>query len=124
MIAKKWILGLVLALSPAAALADGYYSPAPPAAGHYEQRTVDQWVPGSYQQLFVPGGCRQEYWRNVCWPGHYDQRWMPGHYEEVSQQVWVPAPEWNRFEQGRRWHHERHWDHDRDDGRWYREHRT
>jgi len=66
--------------------------------GHYEQRVVQQWVPGRYQQVWVPEQCntrfRQRGWyrsaANVCVPAHYAQQWMPGHYESTQQSVWVP----------------------------------
>jgi hypothetical protein len=66
--------------------------------GHYELRTVQRWVPGQYQQVWVPEQCntrfRQRGWyraaANVCIPGHYDQQWTPAHYESTQQQVWVP----------------------------------
>jgi hypothetical protein len=66
--------------------------------GHYEQRAVQRWVPGQYQQVWVPQQCTTRYMQrgwyrtaaNVCVPGHYDQQWTAGHYETIQQQVWVP----------------------------------
>lgn len=72
--------------------------------GRYEQRPVQRWVEGRYQQVWVPeqcttysrgqGGWRHNGWRHggrtVCRPGYYDQRWVPGHYQTVMQWVWVP----------------------------------
>src|SRR5262245_32548411 len=48
-------------------------------SGRYEQRTVQRWVPGQYQQVWVPEQCttrfrQRGYWRmaaNVCVPAHY-----------------------------------------------------
>ena len=74
---------LVVALVPAAAFADGWEHrhrdepcahpatgvPAgqPTNSGHYETRTTQQWVPGFYETVFVPGVCqtRQHRWRTV-----------------------------------------------------------
>ncbi|HZN95463.1 MAG TPA: hypothetical protein VFB81_22275 [Myxococcales bacterium] len=92
--------------------------PAEPPRGHrrhqgrYELRTVQQWVPARYQQVWVPQQCsvreRQRGWWTqtgyVCVPGHYDQRWVAGHYETAQQWVWV------RFDHGRRWGHRRGYD--------------
>lgn len=72
--------------------------------GRYEQRPVQRWVEGRYQQVWVPeqcttysrgqGGWKHNGWRHggrtVCRPGYYDQRWVPGHYQTVMQWVWVP----------------------------------
>src|SRR6185295_3979382 len=77
--------------------------------GHYEQRVVQQWVPGRYQQVWVPEQCntrfRQRGWyrsaANVCVPAHYAQQWMPGHYESTQQSVWVPYSFHNHHQWGR-----------------------
>src|SRR5690242_21822298 len=90
-LSKNWMLGLALSLAPAAAFA---YPVAPPpgqpvVGGHYEWRTVNEWVPGSYQQVYVPGRCHVRAWRSWCRPGFYRTEWNPGHYAPVNQQVWV-----------------------------------
>ena len=64
-------------------------------AGRYEVRTVQQWVPGRYEQIWVGQQCwtHPSRWRGEvvrCRPGFYDNRWMPGHYQMVQTQVWVP----------------------------------
>ena len=67
-------------------------------SGRYEQRTIQRWVPGQYQQVWVPQQCTTRYTQrgwyraaaNVCVPGHYDQQWTAGHYESTQQWVWVP----------------------------------
>lgn len=66
--------------------------------GRYELRTIQRWVPGQYQQVWVPEQCTTRYMQrgwyraaaNVCVPGHYDQQWQPGHSESAQQWVWVP----------------------------------
>lgn len=72
--------------------------PAPPSgvpqqSGRYELRAVSQWVPGYYEQVFVPGQCytKQKKWRTrtVCTEGHYEDRWVEGRYEQTQQWVWV-----------------------------------
>jgi len=62
--------------------------------GHYQLRTVQQWVPGRYEQTWVPQQC----WTRPRWGGEaikcrggfYASRWIPGHYEAVQSTVWVP----------------------------------
>lgn len=79
--------------------------PGPPRnqEGRYELKLVQQWVPGRYEQVWVPEQCKYKpRWGTVkCRGGYYDQRWVEGHYETVEQWVWVPArwrqnsgPEW------------------------------
>lgn len=90
--------------------AQGFYrhgpQPTPPRnqQGRYELRTVRQWVPGRYEQVWVPQRCNYKPRRGVtkCRDGHYDQRWVEGHYQNVEQWVWVPSrwhrnsgPEWS-----------------------------
>lgn len=66
--------------------------------GRYEQRVIQRWVPGQYQQVWVPEQCSTQYghrgWyraaANVCIPAHYAQQWTPGHSESTQQWVWVP----------------------------------
>ena len=102
---------LVVALVPAAAFADGWEHrhrdepcahpasgvPAgqPTNSGHYETRTTQQWVPGFYETVFVPGVCqtRQHRWRTVtrCSQGGYQQVYRDGHYVAAQEQVWVAA---------------------------------
>ncbi len=74
-----------------------YRQPMPPTyqnQGHYELRTVQRWVPGQHEQVWVPEQCvtRQKPWGTKvrCRPGFYDSRWVPGHYVTVQEQVWVP----------------------------------
>lgn len=81
--------------------------PTPPQNqnGRYELRLVQQWVPGRYEQVWVPEQCNYKPRRGVkkCRAGYYDQRWVEGHYETAEQWVWVPSrrhhrssgPEWS-----------------------------
>jgi hypothetical protein len=68
--------------------------PAPPQNQHgrYELKLVQKWVPGYYQQVWVPEDCKYHPRRNVkkCRGGYYEQQWVPGRYETVEQWVWVP----------------------------------
>jgi hypothetical protein len=90
--------------------AQGYYrhGQPPPAPrnqqGRYELRTVQQWVPGRYEQVWVPQQCnyKPRWGTTKCRGGYYDQRWVEGRYQNVEQWVWVPSrwhrssgPEWN-----------------------------
>lgn len=61
--------------------------------GRYELKYAQQWVPGSYQQVWVPESCsyRPRWGTQQCTQGHYDQQWVNGHYESVEQWVWVRA---------------------------------
>jgi hypothetical protein len=104
------VLGASLALIPLAAQAhdhDGRWRdrevavrPAPPLHqpdGHYEWRTVNQWVPEHSEAVVVPGECvrRGRHGRRVvCRPSHTEQRWVAGQYVQNGQWVWVanPAP--------------------------------
>lgn len=81
-------------------------APRPPAgdpqyaSGHYELRTVNQWVPGYSERVWVEGSCRTKHKRHGsvtrCRDGYYDERWVDGHYEQRQDWVWVadarPAP--------------------------------
>lgn len=66
-------------------------------SGRYELRTVQRFVQGQYQQVWVPEQCslrerQRGWWRQaaqVCVPAHYDQQWVPGHSESTQQWVWV-----------------------------------
>ncbi|MFL5319646.1 MAG: hypothetical protein ACJ790_08300 [Myxococcaceae bacterium] len=71
----------------------GYQQQAP---GHYELRTVNEFVPGRYDQVWVPASCTYQRWghwghhgRQVCSPGYYTQQWIPGRYVETSKYVFV-----------------------------------
>jgi hypothetical protein len=83
---------------------DGCYHPAPTPPppepprhrwprqqGRYELQTVQRWVPGHYEQVWVERDCRYKPRRNVtkCTGGYYDQRWVPGYYQPVQEWVWV-----------------------------------
>lgn len=83
----------------------GCYHPAPtppPARpsrgpredGRYELQTVQKWVPGHYEQVWVEQTCRYKPHRHEtrCRGGYYDQRWVEGYYQPVQEWVWVPAP--------------------------------
>ncbi|PTL83081.1 hypothetical protein [Vitiosangium sp. GDMCC 1.1324] len=83
----------------------GRYHPAPtppPARpsrgrgqdGRYEFQTVQKWVPGHYEQVWVEQNCRYKPRRHEtrCSGGYYDQRWVEGYYQPVQEWVWVPAP--------------------------------
>ena len=73
--------------------------PVPPQnqQGHYELRQVQQWVPGRYEQVWVPQDCRYRPRRGTtqCRGGYYEQRWVEGYYQTAEQWVWVPG-RWNR----------------------------
>jgi hypothetical protein len=73
--------------------------PVPPRNEHgrYELKLVQKWIPGRYEQVWVPRECKHKPRRNVtkCWGGYYEQQWVPGRYETVEEWVWVPAP-WHR----------------------------
>jgi hypothetical protein len=64
----------------------------PNRQGRYELQTVQRWVPGGYESVWVPESCRfrPRLGRTVCQGGFYDQRWVPGHYETAQEWVWVP----------------------------------
>jgi hypothetical protein len=83
------------------------HTPQPPPPqyqqGRYELRYEQQWVPGYYQQVWVPEECKYKPRRGMtkCRGGYYDQQWVPGRYETVEKWVWVPShhrrqvgPEW------------------------------
>jgi hypothetical protein len=73
--------------------------PTPPQneQGRYELKLTQQWVPGRYEQVWVPQDCRYKPRRGTtqCRGGYYDQRWVEGRYETVEQWVWVPS-RWHR----------------------------
>jgi hypothetical protein len=65
----------------------------PRQSGRYELQTVNKWVPGRYEQVWVEQSCKYKPRRNVtkCHGGYYDQRWVDGYYQTVQEWVWVPA---------------------------------
>lgn len=65
----------------------------PANPGRYELRTVQRWVPGHYEEVWVPERCqpRGRHFHMKCRGGYYDRRWEPGRYETVQDWVWVPA---------------------------------
>lgn len=76
----------------------GQLPPAPPSGipqqtGRYELQTVQNWVPGYYEQVRIPGQCFTQYKRHhtktVCSQDRYESRWVEGRYEQVQQWVWV-----------------------------------
>ncbi len=79
----------------------GRHTPQPPAPqgqqGRYELKSVQQWVPGRYEQVWVPQdyNCRPRWGSPNCTGGYYNQQWVEGHYETVQQWVWVPE-RWHR----------------------------
>ncbi|WP_224362417.1 hypothetical protein [Hyalangium versicolor] len=73
--------------------------------GRYELKLVQQWVPGSYDRVWVPESCsyRPRHGRSQCTGGYYTQQWVEGHYETVEQWVWVANP-WRRGSPVVYWH--------------------
>jgi hypothetical protein len=63
----------------------------PREQGRYELQTVQRWVPGHYEQVWVERECKYKPRRNMtkCTGGYYDQRWVPGYYQPVQEWVWV-----------------------------------
>jgi hypothetical protein len=59
--------------------------------GRYERKLVQQFVPGRYEQVWVPQDCRytRRHGGTQCQGGYYDNQWVAGHYETVEQWVWV-----------------------------------
>ncbi len=80
--------------------------PRPPQnqQGRYELKIVQQWVPGRYEQVWVPEQCHYKPRRGVtkCRGGYYEQRWVEGRYENVEQWVWVPS-RWQHRASGPEW---------------------
>lgn len=67
--------------------------PPPRREGRYELRTVQHWVEGRYERVWVPEVCKHKRNGRVkCQRGFYEQRYLPGHYATVEQWVWVAAP--------------------------------
>lgn len=84
----------------------GYHpAPTPPPAqppppsrgprqqGRYELQTIQKWVPGHYEQVWVERDCKYKPRQHEtrCKGGYYDQRWVEGYYQPVREWVWVPA---------------------------------
>jgi hypothetical protein len=65
----------------------------PRQQGRYELQTVQKWVEGRYEQVWVEQTCRYKprHHRTKCQGGYYEQRWGPGYYQPVQEWVWVPA---------------------------------
>lgn len=67
--------------------------PPPQARGRYELQTVNRYVDGRYDRVWVPEVCQERYRRRgrvtKCTGGYYEQQWVPGHYEAVQEWVWV-----------------------------------
>ena len=60
-----------------------YYPPPPEyIPGHWE--TTREWVPGTWERVWVPG--YHDRWRNWV-GGHYEDRQTPGYY--VERRIWV-----------------------------------
>jgi len=71
--------------------------PASRPDGRYELRTVQSWVPGHHERVWVPEVCHTKHKkhsrRTVCRDGYYDERYVEGYYQQVEEWVWVPAPQ-------------------------------
>ena len=81
---------MAVALGAAAARADDCEDQAPRAPqGEYQLQTVQTWVPGTQQQVYVPPGpeCYNDRFR-LC-TGAYQTVVTQGHYENRQQWVWV-----------------------------------
>lgn len=67
---------------------------APTRDGRYELRTVQKWVPGHYERVWVPERCRTQHKHRGhvtrCRGGYYDQVFRPGQYVTAQEWVWVP----------------------------------
>ena len=58
--------------------------------GQYVAQNVQKWVPGRYDQVYVPF-CPANRWGHLrCHGGRLESRWVPGYYTTVQQMVWVP----------------------------------
>lgn len=63
----------------------------PREQGRYELQTVQRWVPGHYEQVWVGERCDSgRRYIQRCVQGHYEQRWMEGYHQSVQEWVWVP----------------------------------
>lgn len=67
--------------------------------GRYELQTVQTWVPGTQQQVYVPGQCSgrghghhgRGRWQQRCTPGYYQTVATAGRYVTQQQWVWVAS---------------------------------
>ncbi|MDX2012020.1 MAG: hypothetical protein SFW67_17640 [Myxococcaceae bacterium] len=60
--------------------------------GRWELGTRQQWVPGTTQQVWVEGACRQHprhAWKQRCEQGRFVTVQTPGRYQTQQQWVWV-----------------------------------
>lgn len=62
------------------------------AGGHYQVQLVRRWVPGRYEQVWVPGSCVGFGYARVCSQGQYQNVWRAGAYQDVQENVWVADP--------------------------------
>lgn len=131
------IAAAALALAPAAAFANGLVSvkgridiggldigvrihtgtpsrnvpppPPPRSSGRYELQTVERWIPGYTERVWVAEQCTTIETRKrsgkgkgrgnkkirtetTCTPGHYADRVIPGRYVQEEQWAWVDRP--------------------------------
>ena len=67
--------------------------PPPRARGRYELQTVNRYVEGRHERVWVPEVCRERQRRHSrvtkCHGGYYEERWVPARYEQVQEWVWV-----------------------------------
>jgi hypothetical protein len=67
--------------------------PPPQARGRYELQTVNRYVEGRTERVWVPEVCKERYRRHSrvtkCRGGYYEERWVPARYEQVQEWVWV-----------------------------------
>ena len=67
--------------------------PPPKARGRYELQTVNRYVEGRHERVWVPEVCKERHNRRSrvtkCTGGFYEQRWVPARYEQVQEWVWV-----------------------------------
>ncbi|MFP2912657.1 hypothetical protein ACLESD_48135 [Pyxidicoccus sp. 3LFB2] len=68
--------------------------PPPKARGRYELQTVNRYVEGRHERVWVPEVCKERHNRRSrvtkCTGGFYEQRWVPARYEQVQEWVWIP----------------------------------
>ena len=90
---KTNLIGLAVAaaiVTSFSAFADDCDAPAPQQQGQYISQNVQQWVPGHYEQVYVPF-CPENRWGEIrCHGGRSESRWVPGYYATMPQMVWVP----------------------------------
>lgn len=67
--------------------------PPPKARGRYELQTVNRYVEGRHERVWVPEVCKERQRRHSrvtkCRGGYYEDRWVPARYEQVQEWVWV-----------------------------------